>query len=285
MYIPIPPVSHPTLIDVPIFVESTPFTDAPMLSFLKRKYESLTASSLYYDPANPALSSKAGVSYLRTRYFNTLSEEALKMRHNGSTLDMEVYVDTYTYIPKQPQFGEYTAGGPSFTMRDGDRYERFTTGYVYHNIEVPERSSMVWDGRSSNCINESGETVPSGSRVGEIRDKVKGIVQDPGLVPYTVLSLGGFGHTVNEPPAGANTPAYNTALDTFLQNNYNSTSIPPVRELENISTYNNSTSENRGSGRYRVSSRTTAAVLDGYYFKRWVTHTVYDEIEVESNDA
>jgi hypothetical protein len=289
IYEPIGPVEHPTLTDTPLYINSEPFSQVPQLGFLKRKYESISASSLYYDPLNPSLSLKGGVSYIRSRYFTTLHEIPLKFRHKGTLVDMEVLVDTYTYIAKTPDFGEFSPGYREFVMREGDRYERLTSGYVYQNIEVPERSGKIWDGRHDLCVDAAGNAISSESRLEECRNAVKSKLEDPELLPYTVLSLGGYAHTTQEPDLDGNTSRYNTVLRNFLVENYNADEIPSVGELDALnvfiplnggapSRFNNQPPGGRFGS--QLNSRAIAAELDGYYFKRWVSFSRYGPVEI-----
>lgn len=289
MYTPIEPINHPTLIDVPIYVDSEQFTAAGMLSFLRKRYESVTASSLYYDPQNPSLSAKAGVSYLRSQYFTALSENPIKFRHHGPSVDMEVYVDTYTYIAKEPEIGEFDVNKRGFELKEGDRYERMTTGYVYQNVSVPEKSSKVWDGRHGLCVDSAGESISSGSQIEIIRGDVRAILEGEDLIPYTTLSLGGFAHTVKQPELSRYEAEYDVRFNAFLRDNYNAEGIPPIGNLGTVDKYEDILlpGETTGTGTrtrtpYERVSSSVAAELDGYYFKRWVTYNVYQSREIES---
>lgn len=289
MYTPISPVSFPTLLDSVISVEKEMFSQVPQLSFLMGRYEAVTASSLYYDPLDPQQSQRAGVSYLRTRLFTTLSEQPLKLRHLGSSADMEIAVDTYVYVPKGPDFGEYSSAPRAFQMREGDRYERTSSAYVYHAVPVPQKSSLVWDGRYSICVDASGNEVEPYSRLDKVRGEARAALEDPGLVPYTVLSLGGFAHTVKEPNTGSNKSKYDSSFNQFLVDSYNALSIPPVPRSSdgatgNVARYENSNTR-FGTGRYGLTRTTLAAELNGDYFVRWVRYEVYTETnETQSGD-
>lgn len=279
-YQPIRPIGGPGLIDIPIWADSQSFSGAPALGFLKGRLEMVSASSTYYDPLQPSASTAAPVIYNETLLITTLSEAPLKLRHNGSTIDMEIYVDTYTKIQKEREMGEFSVEKRITSMKEGDRFERYTTGYVYANLEVPPRSNVVWDGRGGKCVDASGEEVDASNRLPIIRGEVRAILEDPSLTPYTVFSLGGYGHTVREPSSGLNRDKYDVGMQNFLEEHYTSEGIGGVNELGRIERTDETGRGTEIEETRRRSER--VAVLDGHYFVRWAT-LVVTEIEY-SND-
>lgn len=285
-YQPIRPIRNPGLIDIPIWADVQSFDGAPVLGFLKGRLESISASSTYYDPLNPGLSTAAPVIYNETLVITTLSDEAVKLRHNGSTVDMEIYVDTYTKIKKEREMEEFRADKRITQMKEGDRFERYTAGYVYTNIEVPRSSNKIWDGRGEKCIDESGKYVDSGNRLPIVREEAKSRIEDPSLTPYTVFSLGGFGHTVNEPSRDLNKLKYEVEIQNFLEKYYTSDGIEKVQSQNVINVQQEagggSTRSGSSNQTLRQVRREIVAVLDGHYFLRWAT-LVITELESSSD--
>ena len=280
-YIPIGQLPPPALQDTVISIKKEPFTSAPPLQFLDAYNETVIASAPYFDPANPKLSSAGTVTYRVSRQITTLSERVVELRHLGSAIDMEVYVDNYSYIQAEPFITTYTPSPTLPKIQKGDRYERQTLCYVFANIPVPKSSSKVWDGRYSKCVNKSGEEVSHTSYLPALRQEVFSILSSPSNSPYTVVSTGGFANTIRPPTTDPYASHYRLKIDEFIAVNYNSISLPspPTADsavVKEVSYYPDKAPN--GTGHYKLVERVIAALLEGPYFIDWVRYSRYEEV-------
>lgn len=224
-YKPINKSKAPQFKDTIISVKKIPFTAAPALSFLSAESEKVTASSVYYDGLNPNLSTALNVNYVVERSLTTLAEDPLLLRHNGSTVDMEIYVDTYGLVQEKPYIAPYTPNPAIPRLQSGDRYERSTMAYIYKDIPVPPASTRIWDGRYQKCVDADGNEVDSRNYLPEVRAEVAEILSTVNS-PYTVAMVGGYGHTVYPPTYDPYEATYRAEMGEFIAKFYSSSGLP-----------------------------------------------------------
>lgn len=269
-YVPITPVSTPTLKDSLLGARTTSCA-IPQLSFLEEQ-ELVVASNL-------AAPDSTQITYRRTHTFYRLSESPIKLRHNGSTVDQELYVDQYSFVqdspaPKAPQVLYPPADPFSYDWGADSYYQRTTSIYVFSSLSVPTKSSLVWDGRYAICVNSAGATVDNSNRVPKVQGLARTAIENPGMPKYS-QGLSNLGQTKKPEnySASLNVNEYNVYLQRFLDEHYNANSIPPVpisfSDLDVISD-GLPISSSEGTG---LTSTTLAALLNGDYFVKWVAFT------------
>lgn len=265
LYTPIDNVTHPALTDKLVHSVKESFESLPQLSLSTNKFEErVTAVSSYYNHHKPELSAAAEVYYNIDRRYTTASSTPILLRHNGDSIDMELYIDIYTLNASKPVIGQYPPTTEKFLYNtDEHKYVKTTMQYVYANIECPKSSSKIWDGSYTRCVDVLGNTVSSDSRLEVVRSQVKDILENPTLTPYDIvyLSSGGAGVTSNIPNLNIYQDRYRLELREFIEKNYNSQGIPSrlkgQAEVDLVV----------GEGSYSKSY--VVAVLDGIYFDHW----------------
>ena len=267
----IQPISVPGLRDEVIAIRKRAVVGVPQLPFLE-EVETVTA-------LNTAAPYGRLIVYERSDQFYRLSENPVRLRHNGGgRADLELWVDGFTFVQSElvsEPNGVYPPVDP-FGLAWGKEsyYDRWTTMYIFQGIVVPERSTKVWDGRWSLCVNSVGEVVSSESRLEEVRGEARAAVSNPGQPTY-VQGVGMRGRTKQPEKFGVeySKTSYDLAIDEWLRQEYNADGIgsPPSRIDKQIQQVNSSP----GNGDNAIATTTVAALLDGYYFVDWVEYTFF----------
>jgi hypothetical protein len=282
-YQPIYSNRRATATDRVISIEKKPFESAPALSFLNSYEETITANPAFYDPFKPELSEAAPVSYNISRTVNTLSDRTVALRHNGNSVDMEISVDTYNYIPKEPIVAPYSVSPNLPRIREGDFYNRSTTTYIYKDVAVPKASNKIWDGRYTRCVDLQGYDVPIGDRLPEVIAEVKLKLDTPTRL-YTVLPIAGMATTVAPPTKDPYAATYKVKVQQFIATHYNSLALTrhPKGKAE-TDLYQELPVEG-GDKKFTLQEGFVAAVLDGPYFVRWANVYRYADKASDADD-
>lgn len=271
-YVPITPVTTPTLRDS-FLGARTVSASIPQLSFLEEQ-ELVIASNL-------AAPDSTLITYRRTHNFYRLAEPPLKLRHNGATVDQELFVDNFSFVqdspaPKAPQVLYPPADPFTYDWGGESSYQRDTTVYIFPSLSVPTRSNLVWDGRYSICINAAGAAVDSSSKIPKLQGLARTAIENPGMPKFSVW-LSNLAQT-RKPEnfsADLNMNEYNVYLQRFLDEHYNALSVPPVpiafTDLDIIS--NGVTAPTNDDGTTSVTTTILAALLEGDYFVKWVAYS------------
>ncbi len=232
----------------------------PQLPYVPARSESVMAAALVYSPLFTLGPENIAV-YLTANY--TRSAGAA-FRHLGNAVDLELYLDSYTYVTTPIVGGVYPPPDPLALPFEG-YYTRTTTGYVWAGIPVPTASDLVWDARWPVVLDPTGGSVVSIDRVGALRAQVTALINAPGT-PSFVTSLGGAANTSRLPQAGLG--EYPVLLERFLETHYNSTGIPPVPtgDLLDLRVVGEFGPYEAPLGR----KGDLAAIVDGDYFVEWV---------------
>lgn len=264
-YSPIDQVTHPALTDKLVYSVKKPFIAMPQLSLSINEYaERVTAVSSYYNHQNPALSSAAEVYYRIERSYSAAANTPILLRHNGNSIDMELYVDTYSLNSKDLVIGQYPPTEALLKFnKQNDKYTKTTMQYVYARIACPVSSNKVWDGSHNACVDLEGNAVAATDRVSVVRAEVKSLLESPSLVPFDIvyMSSGGAGVTKVIPDLSVNQDRYRLELQEFIEKNYNSLGIP--------SRLSNDIKPEIVRGKGSFSESYVVAVLDGIYFSHW----------------
>lgn len=265
LYQPIDTVTHPALTDRLVYSVKRPFKVIPQLSLSTNEFtERVTAVSSYYNHQNPALSSAAEVFYNIERSYTVPANTPILLRHNGDSIDMELYVDTYSLNSTSPVIGQYPPTSQSlFAKKSTDSYIKTTMQYIYAAIPCPLSSNKVWNGSYDACVDLLGNAVSSVDRVNVVREQVTSLLETPTLAPFDIvyMSSGGAGVTAVVPDLYVNQDRYRLELREFIERNYNSEGIPA--RLSN----NPQPDIVKGEGSFSESY--VVAVLDGIYFSHW----------------
>ena len=263
-----------------ISIEKQPFKAAPALSFLNAYEETITANPVLYDPLKPERSELALVTYNILRTINTLSDRTIALRHNGESVDMEIAVDTYTYVPKEPLVAPYSLNPKLPKIRQGDIYNRSTITYIYKDIQVPKASGKIWDGRYTRCVDLQGYDVDNTNRLPEVVAEAKDKIDNPAQL-YTVLPVAGRATTVAPPKRDPYAATYKVKVEQFIATHYNSLALPkPPRGRAPTDLYQELPEEN-GDKQFKLQEAFVAAVLDGPYFVKWAN--VYRYVDTAPN--
>jgi hypothetical protein len=273
---------EPGMEDTVISIKKTVFESAPPLSFLNAEYEVITAMSAYYDPLNEQVSSSVQVNYVINRSYNYLASNPVMYRHKGDRVDMEIYVDSYNFIQKQPIVDYFSFEPVLDSMTNEDFYLRTTTAYIYKDIEVPRASNRIWDGRYLRCVDIEGNDIDNRSRLTECREDVKNRLDSVNNI-YLVQNIGSKSRTVIPPRSDLYAVNYQFEQEGFIVTNYNSLGIPerPRRRANEDIQLEVKAREGLGTGRFLFEEGFVAAVLDGYYFVKWANVYRYKEEEIE----
>lgn len=278
-YTPIETRRAPGFKDVIVSISSEAFDSAGALSFLKSYSETITAAASYYSPFNEGLSSSSEVNYFVQRSYTTLAENPFYGRHNGDTVDLEITIDDYHYIQAKPIIAAYSSSPALPKLVSGDYYNKTSTRYIYNGLSVPRSSNQIWDGRYLKCVDEEGNEVDSRSRVDEVRQAVRDVLENPDA-PYAVVNLGGRGTTVYPPTSDPYKTTFGVLLDEFIATHYSALGLSKrPRGLAESDIYVETPLEGVGAtGRYEYAEGYVAAVLDGPYFVRWANVYKYKEV-------
>lgn len=232
------------------------------------------------------------LALIRNHTFYRLAENPIKLRHNGETIDFELYCDCYNYVQEEQHYIKEEEDYPLVEVferewGESSYYRRDTTCYVFEGLVVLKRSSYIWDGRHSIAINRVGKVVDAGSRIGSVQGEVRKVIKQP-LVPKYTFALGNEGITrqPRDYPPTINVDRYEIAIQSFLDLHYNANSIPPVP----LTTVELNAIEEKYSGsalktnEELVSLVEVAALLDGDYFVEWVAYNTYSKREINLNE-
>lgn len=282
-YQPIYSNRRATATDRVISIEKEPFESAPALSFLNSYEETITANPAFYDPFKPELTEAAPVSYNISRTINTLSDRTIALRHNGNTVDMEISVDTYNYIPKEPIVAPYSPNPKLPKIREGDFYNRSTTTYIYKDVEVPKASNKIWDGRYTRCVDLQGYDVPNGDRLPAVIAEVKSKLDSPTQL-YTVLPIAGMATTVAPPKKDPYAATYKVKVQQFIATHYNSLALTRHPKGKAETDLYQELPQKGGDKKFTLQEGFVAAVLDGPYFVRWANVYRYSDTAPDADD-
>lgn len=275
-YNPIEPINQPELLDQVLGV---------------RRRDQIVGNIDFLDEVESVICTNVDAPYgvklalIRAHTFYRLAENPIKLRHNGETIDFELYCDCYNYVQEEQHYIKEEEDYPLVEVFDrewgeGSYYRRDTTCYVFEGLGVQVRSSYVWDGRHSIAVNKEGKVVNEGSRIGSVQEVARQVIKQP-LVPKYTFALGNEGITrqPRDYPPTINVDRYEIAIQSFLDLHYNANSIPPVPlttvELNAIEEkYSGSALKNNEE---LVSLVEVAALLDGDYFVEWVAYRKYSK--------
>ena len=275
-YNPIEPINQPELLDQVLGV---------------RRRDQIVGNIDFLDEVESVICTNVDAPYgvklalIRAHTFYRLAENPIKLRHNGETIDFELYCDCYNYVQEEQHYIKEEEDYPLVEVFDrewgeGSYYRRDTTCYVFEGLGVQVRSSYVWDGRHSIAVNKEGKVVNEGSRIGSVQAVARQVIKQP-LVPKYTFALGNEGITrqPRDYPPTINVDRYEIAIQSFLDLHYNANSIPPVPlttvELNAIEDkYSGSALKNNEE---LVSLVEVAALLDGDYFVEWVAYRKYSK--------
>lgn len=275
-YNPIEPINQPELLDQVLGV---------------RRRDQIVGNIDFLDEVESVICTNVDAPYgvklalIRAHTFYRLAENPIKLRHNGETIDFELYCDCYNYVQEEQHYIKEEEDYPLVEVFDrewgeGSYYRRDTTCYVFEGLGVQVRSSYVWDGRHSIAVNKEGKVVNEGSRIGSVQAVARQVIKQP-LVPKYTFALGNEGITrqPRDYPPTINVDRYEIAIQSFLDLHYNANSIPPVPlttvELNAIEEkYSGSALKNNEE---LVSLVEVAALLDGDYFVEWVAYRKYSK--------
>lgn len=275
-YNPIEPINQPELLDQVLGV---------------RRRDQIVGNIDFLDEVESVICTNVDAPYgvklalIRAHTFYRLAENPIKLRHNGETIDFELYCDCYNYVQEEQHYIKEEEDYPLVEVFDrewgeGSYYRKDTTCYVFEGLGVQVRSSYVWDGRHSIAVNKEGKVVNEGSRIGSVQEVARQVIKQP-LVPKYTFALGNEGITrqPRDYPPTINVDRYEIAIQSFLDLHYNANSIPPVPlttvELNAIEEkYSGSALKNNEE---LVSLVEVAALLDGDYFVEWVAYRKYSK--------
>lgn len=275
-YNPIEPINQPELLDQVLGV---------------RRRDQIVGNIDFLDEVESVICTNVDAPYgvklalIRAHTFYRLAENPIKLRHNGETIDFELYCDCYNYVQEEQHYIKEEEDYPLVEVFDrewgeGSYYRRDTTCYVFEGLGVQVRSSYVWDGRHSIAVNKEGKVVNEGSRIGSVQEVARQVIKQP-LVPKYTFALGNEGITrqPRDYPPTINVDRYEIAIQSFLDLHYNANSIPPVP----LTTVELNAIEEKYSGpalknnEELVSLVEVAALLDGDYFVEWVAYRKYSK--------
>lgn len=275
-YNPIEPINQPELLDQVLGV---------------RRRDQIVGNIDFLDEVESVICTNVDAPYgvklalIRAHTFYRLAENPIKLRHNGETIDFELYCDCYNYVQEEQHYIKEEEDYPLVEVFDrewgeGSYYRRDTTCYVFEGLGVQVRSSYVWDGRHSIAVNKEGKVVNEGSRIGSVQAVARQVIKQP-LVPKYTFALGNEGITrqPRDYPPTINVDRYEIAIQSFLDLHYNANSIPPVP----LTTVELNAIEEKYSGpalknnEELVSLVEVAALLDGDYFVEWVAYRKYSK--------
>lgn len=192
----------------------------PQLPYVPARSESVYATALVYSPLL-SLGPENIAVYLTASYTRF---GGAAFRHLGVTVDVELYLDSYSYVTSPIVGGVYPPADPLALPFEG-YYTRTTMGYVYAGIPVPAASDLVWDARWPVVLSPTGAVTVSTDRVGPLRAQVADII-NTSRTPSFTMSLGGAANTSRLPATGPG--EYPVLLERFLETYYKSVGIPPI---------------------------------------------------------
>jgi hypothetical protein len=192
----------------------------PQLPYIPAESAQVYATALVYSPLF-TLGPENIAIYLNANYSRP---SGVDFRHLGTAVDVELYLDSYSFAG-EPLVGlPYPPADPLNLPWEGS-YTRSTTGYVYAGIPVPAASDLVWDGRWSLVLDSGGKVVSAADRVGPLIAKVAGILAESDRPPSFTVPLGGLATTSRLPD---NVSDYSVKLNRFLERHYRAIGIPPM---------------------------------------------------------
>jgi len=295
-YNPIQPVTTPTLMDSFLGAQSNSGGPVPQLSFLNDE-QVITARNITAPDSTT-------VAYTKSEVFYRLNANPIKLRHNGTTVDEELYADSYSFSQDSPALAApqvlYPPADPyNYDWGSGSYYTRSTSLYVFPGIVVPARSTQIWDARYPICVDSTGATIPSTDSIPVVQGLARAAIESSSLVPTYVVGLGNLGQTQepqNYQSTSLNLNTYNVAVQAFLDANYNTSGIsavpsdftslpiltdagemlPAAPESYLVANSNIGSSSGSGSSSDTVTDTSTqlAALINGYYFIEWVAYQV-----------
>lgn len=192
----------------------------PQLPYIPAESAEVYATALVYSPLFTLGPENVAV-YLSANYTRPNS---VAFRHLGAAVDVELYLDSYSFAG-EPLVGlPYPPADPLNLPWKGS-YTRSTTGYIYAGIPVPAASDLVWDGRWSLVLDPVGNAISAADRMGPLRSKVASILAESDRPPSFTVPLGGLATTSRLPD---NVSDYPVELNRFLERYYRSVGIPLV---------------------------------------------------------
>ena len=265
-YKPISPVVTPTLQDVYLGSRSS-VSVVPQLSFLE-EVETVIASNL-------AAPDGTLITYRRSHTFYRLAAPPIKLRHLGVAVDLELYADCYSFVQPAPvpkaQELLYPPANPfNYDWGKDSYYSRTSSMYVFTGIAVPQKSSLVWDGRHTICVNQARQLIDSSNRIPKVQDIAKSSILNPGMPKFSI-PLANFAQTKQpaDYPASLNQNQYQIIIQRFLDENYNAIEIPDLP-----TTFSPLSLEpEEDILEPTLASPQIAALLNGDYFVKWVSYT------------
>lgn len=282
-YVPISLNENSGATDRVVSIEKVPFVSAPPLSFLNSYEETITANPVYYDPFKPELSNVTSVTYTISRAINVLSDRTVALRHNGRTVDMEIFVDNYRYIPKEPIVALYSPAPVLPKIREGDFYNRSTTAYIYKDVDVPRASNKIWDGRYSRCVDLNGYDVSNHDRLPEVLAEVASKL-DNATQLYMVMPVAGMATTVSPPKKDPYAATYRVKIQQFIALHYNSIALTRHPKGQAETDLYQELPQEDGDKKFKLQERFVAAVLDGPYFVKWANVYRYVDTAPDPDD-
>lgn len=192
----------------------------PQLPYIPAESAQVYATALVYSPLFTLGPENVAV-YLTASYTRP---GGVAFRHLGAAIDLELYLDSYSFAGKPLVGLTYPPADPLNLPWEGS-YTRSTTAYIYAGISVPAASDLVWDGRWPLVLDPAGKALSAGDRIGPLRAKVADILAESDRPPSFTAPLGGLATTSRLPD---NISDYSVELNRFLERYYRATGIPPI---------------------------------------------------------
>ena len=196
------------------------------LPYIPAESVQVYATALVYSPLFTLGPENIAV-YLNASYTRS---GGVGFRHLGSAVDVELYLDSYSFAG-EPLVGLPYPPADPLNLPWVGAYTRSTTAYIYAGIPVPKASDLVWDARWPLVLDPSGQAASAADRVGPLRSRVAGILAETDRPPSFTAPLGGVVTTSRLPD---NVSDYDTELQRFLARYYRGVGIPPVPSGINV---------------------------------------------------
>lgn len=256
-YQAIPPTPRPTKSDAAFLGRSQESISLPCVDLV-----STLTSKVKQD-------SESNLRWLRTLEIPRLSQNPIKLRHNGDTIDIELSIDQYGANVWQDLPESQFPPANALEFPESVEYFRSTTLYCFADVSVFPASSKVWDGRSTLAVSKlSTISVDPSSKLDFVRNHVRDTILQV-KTPAFVVSLEGYGKTTVLPPVSQNRNELDDAINRFLEKHYNALAIPES-PLEFGDALGLSSPVTLGS----TQSVSIAAQLQSYEFIQWVLASV-----------
>jgi hypothetical protein len=251
--------------------QAIPNVDRPVGSeatFIGRSQESISIPCVSLSStitSKVKQNSEGALKALTTIEVPRLSKNPIKLRHNGSSVDIELSIDHYgASVWTDVQEADFPPPDP-FLIPNNVEYFRSTALYCFVGVETLAASYKVWDGRSLQVVSAlTGLQADPSSKLDSVRSTVRDTLLGP-KSPTFIVSLEGYAKTTSLPPATQNFNELDDIIERFLLEHYNASGIPeaPLRFKDAV-------------GFSLVvplgSTQTIAAKLQNYEFIEWVVH-------------